>query len=157
MASKGLKIIINGSASYVPNTEKQRRFWMDHNTVLNRPPKIRDVESHLATIIEATQEEVEQYLFPKPKARRTNAPVLPNLAEENKAMKGEIDQLKNMLLQLLANQGGSVPAQPVAVPVVAVSTPEPLPVETSEPEEDEELLDIFGPETERRRGRPKKS
>lgn len=155
MASKGLKIIINGVASYVPNTQTHRKYWMEHNAILNRPPKIRDVESHLATVIDATPEEVELYLFPKAKPRAA-IPGLPNLADENKALRGEIDQLKNMMLQFMANQGGS---QAVATPVqVTPVTREEVevPIASDEPEEDDELLDIFGSVTTKR-GRPKKS
>lgn len=159
MASKGLKIIINGVSSYVPNTQTHRKYWMEHNAILNRPPKIRDVESHLATVIDATPEEVELYLFPKPKPRAP-LPGLPNLADENKALRGEIDQLKNMMLQFMANQGGS--AAPAPVPVtkkelydMGTSTSS-MEVPVPGVEEDEELLDIFGSETAKR-GRPKKS
>lgn len=157
MATKGLKIIINGVVSYVPNTQQHRKFWMDHNAVLNRPPRIRDVESHLASIIDATAEEVEQYLYPKPKPRLPlpGVPGLPNLADENKALRGEIDQLKNMMLQFMANQGGSVVAAAPA-PVLNISGNEFVDASASESEEDEELLDIFGSETTKR-GRPKKS
>lgn len=129
MAQRGLKLIQNGQVSYVPYNKEVLRHWQDYNTALNRPPKSKAMEQNLVTILDASAEEVELYLHPKPKPRipLPGVPGLPTMADENKQLKAELSELKTMMLKFMAGgQGKGV-------------------------EVEEEFADVFGKETKRGR------
>ena len=68
MQQRGLKIIINGVASYVPYKKETIAFWAERNNILKKTikgQKGRDVEKNLATVTEASPEDVEKFIYPK--------------------------------------------------------------------------------------------
>lgn len=116
MQQRGLKIIINGVASYVPYKKETIAFWAERNNILKKTikgQKGRDVEKNLATVTEATPEEVEKYIFPKP------VPAAPKKATANQSNELEIlkaafaDQAKRLKeLEAAANGGEEKKGKP---------------------------------------------
>lgn len=100
----GLKIIQNGNITYAPDTVAMRRHWDEYNTAIRHSVH---AERHYVTYLQATAEETEKYLYPKPAGKSKIVPSAPVVTDtmsvkaENEKLQKEISELKSIMIRLL--------------------------------------------------------
>lgn len=107
MAAKGLKLIQNGVITFAPDTPAVRSGIEGpggHNQKTKKSS--RSAQEHI-TILQATDEEVEKYLYPTPKKRETVQS--PSFLDEISQLKKENSELKSLMLNFMANAQNQTP------------------------------------------------
>lgn len=158
MASRGLKLIQNGVVTYAPNTSIVRSAAEGYNY---RTRKSARAEKEHITILEATEEEVEKYLYPKPAPRKAATTAVPQsvaetseireLREQNIRLQAQMETLMGMMTGHVT----TVPAPAGPAKTIPVEEVAPEEVPEVDDDEDENEFQDFSEEAPKRRGRPK--